>query len=245
LSFLFLSCRPAFDYSSISIVEVIDGDTVKLSNGRLLRYIGIDTPETSEMKNGVFRDNPQPFSRRASDYNRDLVLGKKVRVEFDIQKTDRYSRLLGYCFLDDTFVNQKLLEEGLAVLYTYPPNVKYVDRLYEAQKSARFYGKGLWGEGEIIDADQAHRYIGQTRVVRGRVLSTYATESCVYLNFGKNYKDDFTVVIFSNSLKFFNDEGIDPRDFYRDKMVEVRGRLRSRNGPQIIANSPYEIEVIP
>ncbi|MBU2266019.1 MAG: nuclease, partial [Candidatus Omnitrophica bacterium] len=66
----------------------------------------------------------------------------------------------------------------------------------------------------------------------------------VFLNFGQDYKTDFTVVIFNNSLGAFRQQGIDPVSFYRDKTVSVSGRIREYNGPEIIVNTPYEIEII-
>ena len=239
-----VSCQGSGGYSNIGVTEVIDGDTIRLANGRLLRYIGIDTPEMTERVGGKFIESPQPLALEASQENSRLVLGKEVRIEFDLQKTDRYSRLLGYCFVGDTLVNQKLLEEGLAVLYTYPPNVKYADRLRIAQESARLEKKGIWADEAKISAASAHEYIGQIRRVQGKVLNTYASSRCVYLNFGADYKTDFTVVIFNNSLKSFKEKNIEPQTFYRGKNVEVRGRIRSYNGPEIIINSPYEIELL-
>jgi len=118
LGFLLILCACSQDYSSIGVLEVIDGDTIKLSNGRLLRYIGLDTPETRIKKDGQFIYSPQPFGEEAKEYNRKLVQGKTVRIEFDVQNKDKYGRLLGYCFVGDTFVNEKLIESGYAVLYT-------------------------------------------------------------------------------------------------------------------------------
>jgi len=241
--FLILACSQ-FDYSQIKVVEVIDGDTVKLSNGRFLRYIGLDTPEVRiKNKGGDFKYRPQPFSLEAKEFNRKLVEGKLVRIEFDIEKTDRYGRLLGYCFVDKTFVNARLIEEGYAVLYTFPPNVKYTDSFVESQKKAQKKKKGLWGSFAIIDHTQANQYINQVRSVEGRVMSTYKSKKCIYLNFGRDYKKDFTVVIFNNTLDFFNRKGVDPVSFYTGKKIRVMGRIREYNGPEIIVNSPYEIEV--
>lgn len=240
-----LSCTgvPA-DYSQIFVSEVIDGDTIKLSNGKLLRYIGLDTPEVRSKKDGKFIYDPQPFSLEATEYNRKLVQGKTIRVEFDLEKQDKYGRLLGYCFVGDTFINAKLIQEGLAVLYTYPPNVKYVDKFVSLQRQARAKKQGLWGSYEVIDHDQAHNYIGQIRTVKGRVLSTYKSSKCVFLNFGTNYKSDFTVVIFNNSFGAFASQSIDPVTFYRNKIVEVSGRVREYNGPEIIVNTPHEIQIL-
>ena len=125
----FSACYPSQNYSNIEVIEVIDGDTVKLSNGRLMRYIGIDTPEVRIKTNKEFVYNPQPLSLEAKQFNRQLVEGKQVRVEFDVERFDRYGRILGYCFVGDIFVNQALIEEGYAVLYTRPPNIKYTDAL--------------------------------------------------------------------------------------------------------------------
>ncbi len=245
LALFLISCRGIpQDYSQISVSKVIDGDTIRLSNGKLLRYIGIDTPELHTKKGKQFIYEPQPFAEEAKEYNRKLVEGKSVRLEFDVQKEDKYARLLGYCFVGDVFVNAKLLEEGYAVLYTYPPNVKYTEQFREAQSIARNEKRGLWGSYETITSEQAASFIGQIRTVQGKVLSTYQSAKCVYLNFGSDYKTDFTVVIFNNSFGAFNQQGINPVSFYRGKTVEVSGRIREYNGPEIIVNAPYEITVI-
>ena len=244
LSFLLLSCSFSQDYSNIKVIEVIDGDTIKLSNGKLLRYIGIDTPEVRIKKGSQFIYDPQPFAREATQFNKKLVEGKFIKVEFDLQKTDRYGRLLGYCFIKDTFINAELIKNGYAVLYTYPPNVKYVDLLLKLQKEARNRKVGLWKNFSVISADQAYKHLNQIKIVEGRVLDTYKTAKCVFLNFGNDYKTDFTVVIFKNSLAEFYNIGIDPVDFYKHKKIAVNGRIKEYNGPEIIANSPYQIEVI-
>ncbi len=241
---LILSCSQ-FNYSRIKVVEVIDGDTIKLSNGRLLRYIGLDTPEVRiKDKGGDFEYQPQPFSLEAKEFNRKLVEGKDLRIEFDIEKVDRYGRLLGYCFADNVFVNARLIEQGYAVLYTYPPNVKYVDLLVTAQKKAQRTKRGLWGSFATIDHTQADKYINQIRSIQGRVVGTYKSAKCVFLNFGQDYRSDFTIVIFNNALGAFNEEGIDPESFYEGKEIRVTGKIREYNGPEIIVNSPYEIEVL-
>ncbi|MCF7873313.1 MAG: thermonuclease family protein [Candidatus Omnitrophica bacterium] len=242
--FFFLSACSPTDYSKIKVEKVIDGDTIVLSTGESLRYIGIDTPESRIKKGNQFVYDPQPFAIEATQLNKELVEGKSVRIEFDIDKKDRYGRLLGYCFVGDTFVNEKLTEEGYAVLYTYPPNIRYVDLLVQAQKKARQNNRGIWGVYKTINHKQAGNYINQIRTVRGRVLNTYQSNNCTYLNFGSDYKTDFTVVIFNNTLDYFHNEKINPVSFYKGKMIEVSGRIREYNGPEIIVNSPEEIRII-
>ena len=241
---ILISSCTQYDYSQIKIIEVIDGDTVRLSSGQLLRYIGLDTPEIRIKENGKFLYMPQPFSIEAKSYNEKLVEGKLARIEFDVEKKDHYGRLLGYCFIDDIFINAKLIEEGYAVLYSRPPNVKYTDLFVNLQKQARRNNKRLWANYAIIDHSQARSYINQIRTVRGKVVDTYQSSKVVFLNFGQDYKTDFTIVIFNDSLDSFLKNNINPATFYRGKTVEVTGKVREYNGPEIIAHSPWEIEVI-
>jgi micrococcal nuclease len=225
-------------------VEVIDGDTVKLANGQLLRYLGIDTPEVRIKKGTIFEYDPQPFSLESKEFNRALVENKFVRIEFDVEKYDRYGRILGYCFVGDSFVNARLLAEGYAVLSTRPPNVKYTDVFLQEQLNARGNKMGLWGVYETIGVDEADDFINQIRTVRGRVLDTYNSHKAVFLNFGPDYKTDFTVVIFNDCVRFFRDAGIEPDIFYKGKVVEISGRIKAYNGPEIIVCIPQQIQVV-
>ena len=240
---LFGSFSFSYDYSCIKVIEVIDGDTVRLENGEILRYVGIDTPELERKIGNGWVYNPSPFALEAKEYNRRLVEGKYVRVEFDVEKRDAYGRLLGYVFVGKTFINAKLLEEGVAVLYTRPPNVKYVDLFVKLQRKARKEKKGLWGSYEVIGAHQAYKFINQIRTVRGRVLSTYRSRGCIFLNFGRDWRKDFTVVIFKDTWDYFKKKGIDPVVFYKNKLIEVTGRIREYNGPEIIVSLPEQITV--
>lgn len=127
-------------YESVKVSRVIDGDTVELSGGRRVRYIGIDTPETSDPRKGV-----QCYGREAYEKNRELVEGKTVGLEKDVSETDKYGRLLRYVYINNVLVNELLVEEGYAYSSSYPPDVKYQDKFLEAQKLAREENKGLWG----------------------------------------------------------------------------------------------------
>jgi micrococcal nuclease len=128
---------------SQNVVErVVDGDTVVLAGGERLRYIGVDTPELHHPRKPVER-----YAREAKEFNRRLVEGKKVRLEWDAQRRDRYQRLLAYVFLEDgTFVNAELIRQGYAHVLTIPPNVKYADQFVRLQTEAREAKRGLWGK---------------------------------------------------------------------------------------------------
>lgn len=122
------------------VSSVIDGDTIVLDNNETVRYAGIDTPEFD-----YERRLAQPFAEAARDLNSGLVAGKRIRLEFDLQRRDDYGRLIAYVFADDgMMVNQALVAEGLAFCAFHRPNLKYFQSLLESQREALSAGRGLW-----------------------------------------------------------------------------------------------------
>jgi micrococcal nuclease len=126
------------------VVWVVDGDTIKIEGGQLVRYIGIDTPERRIHKEGRWKYEPEPYAEGAKELNEKLVKGRKVRLEFDVQKVDRFGRLLAYVYVDRVFVNEEMIRQGYAQLLTIPPNVRYVERFKKALLEARQRKRGLW-----------------------------------------------------------------------------------------------------
>jgi len=143
------------NYDDVLVERAVDGDTLKLENGERVRLIGIDTPEMHESAK-LYRDSQksgqnvaviQALGKRAYNFTRDLVEGKRVRLEFDVEKRDKYKRLLAYVYLKDgTFVNAEIVKQGYASLMPYPPNIKYADNFKQLYKQARENNRGLWKE---------------------------------------------------------------------------------------------------
>lgn len=143
----------AFAEDSYYLVKrVVDGDTVKLSDGTRVRLIGVDTPEVHDSAKLVMDARKQnmkmweikKLGRKASEFTRKLCLNKRVRLELDIEKNDDYGRLLAYVYLEDgTFVNARIIEEGYGRTITIPPNVKYSKYFLSLEKEAKDKKKGL------------------------------------------------------------------------------------------------------
>lgn len=125
--------------------NVIDGDTIELTDGRLLRYIGVDTPEIRKRQGARWVYSPEPFAEDAKRFNKSLVFDKTVNVEYDVQRYDRYGRLLGYVFVDGVFVNLELVNQGYAKTLPIPPNLKYASLFEESEQQARKADVGIWG----------------------------------------------------------------------------------------------------
>ena len=129
---------------AVKVVRVVDGDTIQVCcigwKREKVRYIGINTPGIKHPTKEV-----EHYGTEASEANRKLVDGKTVRLEFDVQQLDKYGRTLAYVYLEDgTFVNAWLVENGYAMVMTFPPNVKYEALFLRLQREAREAGRGLW-----------------------------------------------------------------------------------------------------
>ena len=136
LSFLFLK-SPSLG-ESFMVVEVVDGDTIKLEDGRTIRYLGVDTPEEK-----------QCFSQEAETLNRESVLNKSVRVEMDINEMDRFGRYLAYIYVqgeggEEIFVNQYLIGQGAGEFFLDTVNLRYQDILIKTAEQSHQEKKGLW-----------------------------------------------------------------------------------------------------
>jgi len=129
----------------VEVKRVIDGDTIELSDGRRVRYIGIDTPEKGYEK----EKKDECFAYQASEKNRNLVEGKNVELLKDISATDKYGRLLRYVFVEGELVQEELLREGYADVLTIPPDVRNAKSFRELRDLAREEKRGLWGACEI------------------------------------------------------------------------------------------------
>jgi micrococcal nuclease len=125
-----------------SVVRVVDGDTIEVRLGDRLesvRYIGVNTPEVRHPKRGE-----EPGGREATAVNRQLVAGKQVRLELDVQARDRYGRMLAYVWIGDVMINAELVRLGYAQVMTVPPNVRHQALFLKLQRDARDARRGLW-----------------------------------------------------------------------------------------------------
>ncbi len=135
------------------VIAVHDGDTVTIrTNDReeKVRLIGIDAPELAQ----------KPWGQRAKAHLEEILSAsdRTVSLECDIEKQDRYGRRLAYLKTEGgEMVNQRMLRDGYAVLFTIPPNVRYVEALRKAQAEARQGGLGIWGEKGLKETPKDYR----------------------------------------------------------------------------------------
>lgn len=148
-----LSGMRKHDAKTVRVVEVHDGDTVSVTINKKterVRLIGIDAPELGQ----------RPWGNKSKKHLESILSasGWDVTIEPDIDKRDKYGRLLAYLWTKDgQLINLRMLEDGYAMLYTFPPNVRYVDILSAGQKSARDNKLGIWGWNGLRKTPQEYR----------------------------------------------------------------------------------------
>jgi micrococcal nuclease len=122
------------------VLKVIDGDTIRVAGLGKIRYIGMDAPEIKHAGRAA-----EPYGYEAFEANQQLVQGKRVKIELDAGKRDRYGRVLAYVYCGSVFINAYLVEAGYAYAVKVKPNVRYWNLFSRLQQEAARAGRGLWG----------------------------------------------------------------------------------------------------
>ena len=223
------------------VIAVIDGDTIEIENRRRVRYLGMDTPEIG-----------QPFYEEAKNKNRELVLGKTVRLELcKAEPTDQHGRLLAYVYVNKTMANIELVKSGYARILIIPPcSIDKAEEFRRYQKEAMEKKIGLWNTKRqvitknFIPASDAVRFIGERKAIYGRVVAVQEGKKAIFLMVGNTAKTGLKVVIFNQDKKNFEDDRINLLTDYEGKKVVVYGKIKIYQGaPEVVIGSPSQIEV--
>ena len=232
------------------VTEVVDGDTVMLDNGLVVRMIGTQAPKLPLGREGFVA---WPKAEQAREALVAMALGKRVRLGYGGQDVDRYERALAHVFVtheggQDVWLQQQMVAQGLARVYSFPDNRKCLPALYEVEGTARAGRLGIWTDPyySVRAADRPEEILarsGHYELVEGRVLLADEAGGRVYLNFGRYWKEDFTVVIEAAALRLFAQEGLDPLAL-EGALIRVRGWIDDRDGPRVEVTHPEQIEVL-
>jgi micrococcal nuclease len=229
-----LPIKPGYGYFKID--KVYDGDTVKLEDGRKIRFLGINTPEVQHRNQAT-----QAGGEAAKNWVTSKLKNQKVRLVMDVEPTDKYKRTLAHLITENKeHINVTLVEMGLAAVNIYPPNLLYVDELVAAGQRAEHAKRGIWQQAEyaVIKVDRLDKngHSGWTRLM-GNVSVVRSSRKYVYLEFS----DLFQARIEKKWLSLFPDI-----NSYRGKTVEVRGWLnKNRDGWSMLIRHPSAIVLIP
>lgn len=226
-------------------INVIDGDTITLDDGREIRLVGIQAPKIPLGRDGF---KAWPLAEAAKKEMEKLSIGKSVTIYTGETPIDRHGRTLGHVMVNDNtnaWLQGEMLRRGLARVYTFNDNRALANEMLEIEKTARQNNIGIWAKPfyKIISDIEAADYVGTFQLIEGKVLSAQRVGTRVYLNFGPIWRTDFTILIEKDGLKMFAKSNIDPLSF-QGKYVRVRGWIKNKNGPMIEASHPEQIENI-
>jgi micrococcal nuclease len=231
------------------VAAVIDGETLKLADGRTVRLIGAKAPMPPL---GFRGDDPWPMVEEAKDALTRLAAGKEVELHYGGTRTDRHGYALAQVFAVDgksrIWIQGEMVGEGLARVYSFPDNRACVKELLARESEARERRLGVWASPvyrveSALDVDELDRLSQTYQLVEGRVLSVGEGAGRIYLNFARDWKSDFTISVARKNVSVFAAQGIDLKALAGRK-VRVRGWVIWRNGPLIEATHPEQIELI-
>jgi micrococcal nuclease len=213
---LFSPLAPA---ETARVAKVLDGDSLRLADGREVRLIGINAPDYG--RDGA---HDEPFTREAQSALARLIGGGEIRLEYDAERKDRYQRTLAHAFLPDgRSVQQALLREGLAFHIVVAPNLGQLDRYRAAETEARRARRGVWSDTYYLPraADRLSAQDSGFRFIEGRVERIGRGDRAIYLNLAKHV----ALVIPTEHWHRF---GGDPKRLL-GRRVTARGWLTWRN----------------
>jgi micrococcal nuclease len=229
--------------TTISCIEIIDGDTFRLTNGDTVRLIGIDAPELS-----------QPGGEVSREYLAHLILGKPITLERGSEDRDNYNRLLRFVYINGLCINEEMIRQGYAEARYLPEN-PIRDYYLQLEREAEDKKAGLWSDNifqprsyvdwdsnlPVIDWVNADQYYNQYVIIEGIIINTYNSGIVCFLNFHKDYQY-CTAVIFACDFSGFP---YPPDTYYLGKKVHIIGIIKEyRGSPEIIIKTPDQIKVL-
>ncbi len=229
------------------IVEIIDGDTVRLADGRRLRLVGIQAPKQPP---GKQRSRPRRLADKARAALGVLARGRRVRLGYGGRRLDRHDRVLAHLYLADgantgAWLQGRLLAAGLARVRSRADNRALIARMLILERQARTKKIGIWGDDDyrVRTVAESHRFIGSFQLVEGRVHAVATVRGRVYLNYGEDWRSDFTVVIGGRVRRRF-EAGRIALSSLTGRRIRVRGWIKYYNGPMIEVSHPEQIELL-
>lgn len=227
------------------VIRVIDGDTVELDTGPEVRMIGTQAPK---LPLGRRDFKAWPMSTEAKTTLEAMVLGKNVQLHFGPADTDRYGRALAHVVTIGTpekeslWAQGEMIARGMARVYVLSDNRVCVSTLLEKEQNARKIRAGIWSHRfyDIRPHDRSQEDVGTFQIVEGVVLDVAQKRKRFFLNFGEDWREDFTVTVSPQNAKVFEEE-VDLFSL-KGKTIRVRGWVEDYNGPFIEAVHPDQIE---
>lgn len=244
LAVLLLTAAPARG-EAVRAAAAVNGDTLRLEDGRVLRLSGIDAPRPPA---GADPARRWPLAEGAASLLADLAAGQPLTLAVEVAE-DRYGRVLAQATRGDgVWIQGEMLRRGLARVQTRADARARAPEMLALEAEARAARRGLWrtrayGVRDAADTARLLRDRDSFQVVEGTVVAAAKVRDLIYLNFGHDWREDTTVTIGRAAARAFGKAGLDPVSL-QGHVVRVRGWVAVRNGPMIEVTHPEQIERI-
>lgn len=239
-------CFEAPTGEAVVVADAIDGDTVRLVDGRIVRLAGIEAPKRPL---SAPPKAPWPLADAAMAALSSRVSSRSVFLYLSGGDPDRHGRHHGRLAIgaQSGWVERELLAAGWARARPFPGETGCFPELLAAETAARKAALGLWASPEFAvrssDDPSLPSRNGLYELVEGRVVSVGRGAYMTFLDFGANVRRDFTVMLTPALVSAMEESGLSP-DSLAGRRVRVRGIIEESGGPAIRLVEPAELEVI-
>ena len=233
-----------------AVSSVLDGDTLYLEGGLKVRLSAMQAPKLPLGRKGF---KAWPLGKEARAALDLLTKGQRVQLFYGGERRDRYDRALAQLYTlnekdhPDLWLQEEMVRLGMARVYTWPDTIQDSQKLYRAEQEARAGGRGIWSNSfyniRCPEPNMLAQDVDSFQIVEGIITSAADIRGRVYLNFGADYKTDFTIAIAKRDRKRFKKAGLDPMSLEGAK-VRVRGWIELMNGPTIWLDHPERLEIL-
>ena len=232
-----------------TVVKVLDGETLLLDDAREVRLIGALPPHTPP---GSASGSVWPLERATRTALSELMTGRTVALGYDGRRRDRYGRATAQVYLvrngTRAWVQGALVARGLARAYGLQGNFRCLAKLIRLEAAARQAGIGIWRHAAYQVRSAArpsdlYRYRHTFQLVAGTVRAVATKRSVTYLNFGRDWRRDFTIVVTRGDRKRLRKAGVNLAAL-KGRRIRVRGWIEVRNGPMIRIRDRAELEIL-
>lgn len=225
--------------ATVAMVE--SGDTLVTTDGLYIQLAAIKAPELWPEGSAYAS---WPHAAWARDKLERTVKGKTVGLFCEGETTSFDDRKIAHIQLPGSeWLQDVLVRQGAAYVFPRSNHLAGLNRLYATEDAARNQGIGIWQTTSIVSADSEDIRTGWFQIVRGTVLNVAKVGGQTFLNFGTDWRKDFTAEIPASALRAFKKAEVDPSTFQL-KQVEVRGWVTWKGGPHIMLEGPGQIRTV-
>ena len=247
-----LAAAPACSLSQdemARVAGVVDALTLRLASGDELRLLGLVPSAPPAWWKGP---DPWPLKEKAKAALERLAAGRKISLHFDGPRRDRRGRLRAQVFVgageQRFWLQGRLVGQGHARAYAFADARGCAGALIAREAAARAQARGLWREAayRVMPADQPDELLKRLRrftIVEGRVRAVGRAQNWRFLNFGEEWRQDFTVAVAKSDAKNFSSQDI-ALDALKGRRLRVRGWVERWNGPAIKLTHPDQLELL-